>query len=189
MQHRCLLALLSRMVEQDYDSEFSSSCKTSDDSPRCLHPFSTLNLGLLLQNNSKSSLDTHWVYVAGASLISPKPSAGYQEVLQSMGLLVVTLKTIAIRACLLRELIVCWNAMHVLLVYHFWLSKSHGWVCRWTPYSVTKCLICVIRVIREQQLHQHVAYCQSYAHKKGMSVLLESHTLHSALRRKDCYQM
>ncbi len=183
MQHRCLLALLSRMVEQDYDSEFSSSCKTSDDSPRCLHPFSTWNLGLLQQNNSKSSLDTHWVYVAGASLISPKPSAGSQEVLQCMGLLVVTLKTIAIRACLLRELIVCWNAMCVHLVYHFWLSKSLGWVCRWTPYSVTKCVIC------KQQLHQDVDYCQSYAHKKGMSVLLKSHMLHSALRRKHCYRM
>jgi len=66
---------------------------------------------------------------------------------------------------------------------HFWPSKSHGWVCRWTPYSVTKCVIC------KQQLHQDVEYCQSYAHKKGMSVLLKSQTVHSALRRKHCYHM
>jgi len=183
MQHRCLLALLSRMVEKDYDSEFSSSCQKSDDSPRCLHPFSTINLGLFLQNNSKSSLGSHQVYVAGASLTSPKPSGGCQEVCNVWGLLVVTLKTIAIRASLLRELIVCWNAMCVHLVYHFWPSKSLGWVCRWTPYSVTKCVIC------KQQLHQDAKYSQSYAYKKGMSVLLKSHTLHSALRRKHCYCM
>jgi len=131
-----------------------------------------------------------WVYLGQSpSLCSwsqphlSKAFRGCQEVLQCMGLLVVTLKTIAIRACLLRELIVCWNAMCVHLVYHFWLSKSLGWVCRWTPYSVTKCVIC------KQQLHQDVEYCQSYARKKGMSVLLKSHTLHSALRRKHCYRM
>jgi len=139
MRHRCLLALLARIVEQDYDSEFSSSCQKSDDSARWLHPFSTINLGLLLQKNSKSSLGSHQVYVAGASLTSPKPSGDARKFCNVWGLLVVTLKTIAIRACLLRELIVCWNAMCVHLVYHFWLSKSLGWLCRWTPYNVTKC--------------------------------------------------
>jgi hypothetical protein len=64
--------------------------------------------------------------------------------LQCMGLLVVTLKAIAIRACLLRELIVCWNVMCVHVVYHFWLSKSHGWVDRWTPYSVTICFLSIV---------------------------------------------
>ncbi len=95
------------MVEQDYDSEFSSSCQKPDDSPRCLHPFSTLNLGLLLESNRKSSLGSHQVYVAGASLTSAKPSGDARKFWNVWGLLVVTLKTTAIRACLLRELIVC----------------------------------------------------------------------------------
>jgi len=41
-KHRCLLALFSRILDQDYDSEFASFCQESGQSPRCLHLFSTL---------------------------------------------------------------------------------------------------------------------------------------------------
>eukprot|EP00250_Pteridium_aquilinum_P001652 c11851_g1_i1 orf=106-396(+) len=54
------------------------------------------------------------------------------------------------------------------------LSKKN----RWTPYGITKCIIC------KQQLHQDAKYCQSCAYKKGVCAMCGKQVLDTSVYKQ-----